>query len=245
MSAMAGGERAAQPAGHTPTVHVIDDDEAVRRALAMLLRSAGFGVETYASGPVFLDALATPGGARPGCVLTDVRMPGLDGIELLLRLREHGVRTPVVVMTAHGDVATAVRAMKAGAADFVEKPFDDEALLAALGAALDEAARPGGAAEAAARIASLSPRERQVLELLTAGKSNKQIARDLGYTVVERDIARAELYMAEEMFLSGTAAELVPVREIDDHDLGAPGEVTRQIQAKFEDALNGRAEEYL
>ena len=119
------------------TVHVIDDDEAVRRALAMLLRSTGLRAETHASGLAFLDALAHPEGNPVGCVLTDVRMPGLDGIELLRRLKERGFGKPVVVMTAHGDVSTAVQAMKAGAIDFVEKPFDDEALLRAIGTALD------------------------------------------------------------------------------------------------------------
>lgn len=197
---MPGGERGAQtaaPAAAPATVHVIDDDEAVRRALAMLLRAAGFRVETYASGPAFLDAPVSPEGARGGggraCVLTDVRMPGLDGIELLRRLRERGFREPVVVMTAHGDVSTAVRAMKAGAADFVEKPFDDEALLATIGAALDDAARPGATADAAARIAALSPRERQVLALLTAGKSNKEVARDLDLSSRTVEVHRARL----------------------------------------------------
>ena len=175
------------------TVHVIDDDEAVRRALAMLLRSAGLRAKTHASGLAFLDALAHPGGDPVGCVLTDVRMPGLDGIELLRRLKERGFGKPVVVMTAHGDVSMAVQAMKAGAVDFVEKPFDDEVLLAAIGAALDRSGSHGVATEAAARIASLSPRERQVLALLTAGKSNKEIARDLGLSSRTVEVHRARL----------------------------------------------------
>jgi len=164
-------------------VHVIDDDDAVRRAIAMLLRSAGIAAETYPSGVAFLDTLPTPGD-NAGCVLTDVRMPGLDGLELLRRLKELGVREPVVVMTAHGDVVMAVRAMKAGAADFVEKPFDDNVLLTAIGAAIDRADASGPAADAApqasARIAVLSSREHEVLELLMVGKQNKAIARELG-----------------------------------------------------------------
>ena len=175
------------------TVHVIDDDEAVRRALAMLLRSTGLRAKTHASGLAFLDALTHPEGDLIGCVLTDVRMPGLDGIELLRRLKERGFGRPVVVMTAHGDVSTAVQAMKAGAVDFVEKPFDDEALLRAISTALDRSVSHGAAAQAAARIAFLSPRERQVLELLTAGKANKEIARDLGLSSRTVEVHRARL----------------------------------------------------
>src|SRR4051812_38907561 len=105
------------------TVHVIDDDDAVRRAIAMLLRSAGMDAETYPSGAAFLHAIPALSETEAACVLTDVRMPGLDGLELLRRLRALAVPAPVVVMTAHGDIATAVLAIKAGAADFVEKPF--------------------------------------------------------------------------------------------------------------------------
>ena len=176
-----------------PTVHVIDDDEAVRRALAMLLRSTGFHVDTHASGLAFLDALTRLGRTPAGCVLTDVRMPGVDGIELLRRLKERGFERPVVVMTAHGDVSMAVKAMKAGAVDFVEKPFDDEALLAVVGAALDRSVSRRTATDAAARISFLSPRERQVLQLLTAGKSNKEVARDLGLSSRTVEVHRARL----------------------------------------------------
>ena len=163
-------------------VYVIDDDDAVRRALAMLFRSAGIPAETHPSGLAFLEALPSFHEEAVGCVLTDVRMPGLDGLELLRRLKEGGFRRPVVVMTAHGDVSTAVRAMRAGAFDFVEKPFEGEAPLAAVEAALGTPQAFGGAGadDAAVRIAALSPRERQVLDLLIAGKPNKLIARDLG-----------------------------------------------------------------
>ena len=190
-------ERPASVAGGGRTVHVIDDDEGVRRAIALLLGSAGIPVAIHPSGLAFLEVLPALG-EGVGCVLTDVRMPGLDGVELLRRLKERGFRRPVVVMTAHGDVPTAVRAMKAGAHDFIEKPFDDETLLAVLEAALAEGAPPraaaaGPAAEAAARIAALSPREREVLDRLTAGKSNKAIASELALSPRTVEAHRARL----------------------------------------------------
>ncbi len=188
------------------TVHVVDDDEAVRRAIAMLLRAASVRAETYASGLTFLDALPSLGGARVGCVITDMRMPGLDGLELMQRLRASGFQGPVVVMTAHGDVSTAVRAMKAGAVDFIEKPFDDDVLLATISAALDLSGASGVTAEAAARVAALSPREREVLDLLIMGKPNKAIARDLGLSPRTVEIHRARLMTRLDV---GSLAEAV------------------------------------
>jgi two-component system response regulator FixJ len=202
-------------------VFVIDDDEAVRRAIAMLLRSAGIGAESYPSGLAFLDALPFSGEAPAECVLTDVRMPDLDGLELLRRLKERNFRGPVVVMTAHGDVSTAVRAMKAGAVDFIEKPFDDDALLAMIRTALNAADAPRVAessVKAFARLAALSPREREVLELLMLGKPNKAIARDLGLSPRTVEIHRARLLtrlevgsLAEAVRLA-VQAELAPAR---------------------------------
>ncbi len=189
-----------------PVVHVIDDDEAVRRAIAMLLRAARIRVEAHPSGLAFLDALASLGDAHAGCVITDVRMPGLDGLELMARLKASGFRGPVIVMTAHGDVSTAVRAMKAGAVDFIEKPFDDDALLATISAALDMSGASGVTAEAVARVAALSPREREVLDLLILGKPNKAIARDLGLSPRTVEIHRARLMTRLDV---GSLAEAV------------------------------------
>jgi two-component system response regulator FixJ len=175
-------------------VHVIDDDEAVRDSLAFLLRSAKIQVRTHESAAMFLD---TPLELTSGCVITDVRMPGIDGIELLRRLRQQDLQVPVIVMTGHGDVPLAVEAMKIGAADFLEKPFDDDALLDAVRSALSR--RVEGAqhdAERAAireRLTALSNRERQVLEGLIDGYPNKTIAYDLGISPRTVEIYRANL----------------------------------------------------
>lgn len=175
-------------------VHVIDDDEAVRHSLDFLFGSAGLAVRTYDSAESFLAVAAE---LRSGCVLTDVRMPGMDGLALQRRLRELGVRLPVIVMTGHGDVPIAVQALKAGAADFIEKPFDDEVLLTAVRAALeaDRRAREREAEieEIATRLASLTPRERQVLERLVAGQPNKTIAFDLGTSPRTVEVHRARV----------------------------------------------------
>src|SRR6266851_9948 len=159
-------------------VYVIDDDEAMRDSLDFLLGAANFHVTLFESAQHFLDALPD---ASFGCIVSDVRMPGIDGIEMLKRLKSSRSTFPVVIMTGHGDVPLAVEAMKLGAVDFLEKPFEDDRLIGMIDIALKQA-ESGARSEAAvldiaARIESLSPRERQVMEGLVAGLSNKMIAR--------------------------------------------------------------------
>lgn len=189
-----------------PLVHVVDDDRAVRQALAFLLASDGIPVRLHESAVAFLEAVARVS----GCIVTDVRMPGLDGIELLRRLKARGETAPVIVMTGHADVPLAVAAMREGAADFIEKPFDDEVFLAAVRAALEtgrrSAERDAAAAGIRQRVASLSDREVQVLDELVAGKPNKIIARELGISPRTVEIYRANV-MAKMQ--AGSLAELV------------------------------------
>jgi two-component system response regulator FixJ len=189
-----------------PVVHVVDDDDAVRRALAFLLATDGLAVRVHASAVALLESVA----AVSGCVLTDVRMPDLDGIELLRRLKRRGNPPPVIVMTGHADVPLAVEAMKEGARDFIEKPFDDEVLIATVRAALAQAER--GAARAAkadvtrTRLSSLTERERQVMEGLVAGKANKVIGLDLGISPRTVEIYRANVMAKME---AGSLSDLV------------------------------------
>jgi two-component system response regulator FixJ len=175
-------------------VHVIDDDSALRDSIEFLLGSAGFSVRLFESAQMFLHILPEITG---GCIVADVRMPGIDGIELLSRLQEGGCRLPVIIMTGHGDVPLAVKAMKLGAADFLEKPFEEEALIAAVGAALagamEVSPRDEIAAELSAKLASLSERERQVLHGLVAGQTNKEIARDFDLSPRTVEVYRAKL----------------------------------------------------
>ena len=175
-------------------IHVIDDDAAMRDSLAFLLDVNGFKPLVYDSASAFLGEIAVDASA---CVVSDIRMPGMNGVELVRKLKNEGSACPVILITGHGDVSLAVEAMKAGAADFIEKPFDDAVLLGAIRSALD--ARPAiqgdssAKTEAEARLAELSPRERDVLQGLVAGKINKVIAHDLSISPRTVEVYRANL----------------------------------------------------
>lgn len=175
-------------------VHLIDDDEDVRRALAFLLGTAGLTVRVYDSATRFLEQDLT---SLSGCVVSDVRMPGVDGLELLRQLKSGRTHLPVVIMTGHADVPLAVEAMKGGAVDFIEKPFSDEILLAAVQTAI--ARTPAGAgsgvdrAAVRARLISLTAREKEVLDGLLAGHPNKTIAYDLGLSPRTVEVHRANV----------------------------------------------------
>jgi two-component system response regulator FixJ len=174
-------------------IHIVDDDAGVRRSLLRLFESAGFQARTYATPFALLEAVD---GLAAGCILLDVRMPGMDGLEVQARLHDLGVALPIIVMTAQGDVQTAVSAMKAGAVDFIEKPAGDERLLKATEEALVAAAPADGdgkAKEAARQLASLSRREGEVLSLLARGLSHKEIAYELQISVRTVEVHRARM----------------------------------------------------
>jgi two-component system response regulator FixJ len=181
-------------AGVEASVYVVDDDDAARESLAFLLVAAGFDVKTYDSAVAFLQQAT---GLKSGCIITDVRMPEFSGIDLLRRLRELKIHLPVIVVTGHADVPLAVEAMKMGAAEFLEKPFDDEAMLVCVRAALDEQHRQeksqAGRAEIEQRLATLSNRERNVLDGVVKGLANKQIAYAHGISPRTVEIYRANL----------------------------------------------------
>jgi two-component system, LuxR family, response regulator FixJ len=175
-------------------VYIVDDDEAVRDSLAALLGSKGYAVRNFGSGPEFL---ATARSLPVGCLIVDIRMPEMDGLELQRRLAEQALDFPVIVITGHGDVPLAVRAMKAGAVDFIEKPFASQTILDSLANACSRVAAPGEEDPArsapVSKLALLSPREREVLEGLFAGLPNKSIAYDLGISPRTVEIHRARV----------------------------------------------------
>ena len=176
------------------TVYVIDDDEPIRDSVALLLEARALAVQSFASGPEFLDAAAS---LAPGCVVTDMRMPVMDGLELLHRLKERNLHLPVIVMTAHGEVSLAVQALKAGATDFIEKPFPGEVLIDAVLSALQTAdqmhQREADIADIEGRIGSLTAREREVMDQLVAGNQNKIIAYNLGMSPRTVEVHRARV----------------------------------------------------
>jgi two-component system response regulator FixJ len=176
------------------TVHLVDDDEAIRRSVGFMLKTSAFQVRTYESGVEFLKSASS---LESGCVLLDVRMPGMDGLEVLSALRAKGVLLPVIIMTGHGDVSLAVQAMKAGALDFIEKPFEKAVLISAIEHGIDRLKRSAAdvdrADEAIVKLQVLTPREREVLDGLAQGLPNKTIAYDLAISPRTVEIYRANL----------------------------------------------------
>lgn len=174
----------------TPTIHVVDDDDSVRAALDSLFRSVGLKVRTYGSAQAFLEAFDD----APGCLVLDIRLPGVSGLDFQAQMSELGVSLPVIFMTGHGDIPMSVRGMKAGAVDFLTKPFRDQDMLDAVAVAIerDREGREARQATAALRsqYASLSPREQQVMRLVTTGLMNKQVAFELGLSEITVKIHR-------------------------------------------------------
>lgn len=189
-----------------PLIHIVDDDESLRGALQRLLSAAGYRAKTYASAGEFL--LEPPGDA-PGCLLLDLRLPGPSGLDLQEALARHGIGLPVIFLTGHGDLATGVRAMKAGAVDFLTKPVEREPLFAAIARALEldaaQRAVRGAERELQARFAQLTSREREVFGLVVAGRLNKQIASQLG--IAERTV-KAQRAQVMAKLGAANAAEL-------------------------------------
>ena len=177
-----------------PLVHLVDDDGAIRRSAGFMLKTSGYQVRSYESG---VELLKSPGELDQGCILLDIRMPGMDGLEVQQALRDKGVTLPVIIMTGHGDVTLAVKAMKAGAIDFIEKPFEKATLLGAIeqGVKRLREVETGRdlANEAKVRLGALTPRERDVLGGLAQGLPNKTIAYDLGISPRTVEIHRANL----------------------------------------------------
>jgi two-component system response regulator FixJ len=201
-----------------PTVFVVDDDQAMRTSLQWLIESTGMQVRTFESADAFLAAYY-PG--RSGCLLLDVRMPGMSGLELQGYLAREGYRLPVIMITGHGDVPMAVKAMKAGAVDFIEKPFHDEDLLRSIRNALDldqrRRANQSARAEIATRLAELTPREHEVLAMVTDGKSNKEMAAALGVTPKTVEAHRARVM---EKMRAESLAELVRMALVASGEVG-------------------------
>ena len=186
-----------------PVIHVIDDDAAMRDSLRFLLESAGFAAQTYETAMEFLEASPDLAG---GCIVTDIRMPGMSGLDLVRHLKARNVNLPIVMITGHGDVPLAVESMKAGVADFLEKPFNDEALLRAINSAIAQPSPADASEPFKALLANLSPREVDVLHGVVDGKANKVIAFELGISPRTVEVYRANVMTKTR---AGGLAELV------------------------------------
>jgi len=200
-----------------PTIFVVDDDQAMRNSLKWLIESIAMKVRTYSSADEFLNSFY-PG--RAGCLLLDVRMPGMSGLDLQAHLEREECRLPVIIITGHGDVEMAVKAMKAGAVDFIEKPFHDEDLLSSIRKALDfdekRRSLQSQRAQIAARLAELTPREHEVMDMVTEGHANKEIAAALGVSAKTVEAHRARVM---DKMRASSLAELVRMALIADGDV--------------------------
>lgn len=198
------------PEAAEPLILIVDDDEAMRRSMQFLFASVGLASQAYETADAFLRALPDPAALRPGALILDVRMPGMSGLELQRHLAAQGFALPILIVTGHGDVAMAVEALKAGAFDFIEKPFKEQHLLdmveAAVRAARGRLARAVAAQALAGRLARLSPREREVLDGIVAGKANKVMAQDMALSIKTIEVYRAAVMAKME---AGSIAELV------------------------------------
>ena len=177
-----------------PVVHIVDDDDAVRDALQMLMTSENIAAKTYASAEDFITQKNIK---KPGCLLLDVRMPGMNGLQLLEQLKKNDISLPVILITGHGDISMAVQAMKDGAADFIEKPFNNERLLNTIKVCLDDCINLNSKTEERKqmqqKIATLTRREREIMNLLVEGKKNKLIAQELGISTRTVELHRAKV----------------------------------------------------
>jgi two-component system response regulator FixJ len=202
-------------------IYLVDDDDAVRRSAAFMLRTSGFTVHVFESG---IELLKEVKYLAPGCILLDIRMPDMDGLEVQHALNDRGVTMPVIVLTGHGDVATAVMAMKNGAADFLEKPFEKASLLDAIGRAADaidhHEAASASEREARLRIAALTPRERDVLRELARGHPNKAIAYDLGISPRTVEVHRANVMSKLDVRSLSEALRIAFAAHIDEEPDG-------------------------
>jgi FixJ family two-component response regulator len=201
-------------------IHVVDDDEAIRSALSRLFRSVGYGIRLHASASEFLKAVPPD---APGCIVLDVRMPGVSGLELQEHLNRNEVSLPLVLMSGHGDIPMSVRAMKAGAIDFLTKPFRDQDMLDAVGSAVElhrsRRTHAPRLAELRARHHRLSPREMQVMALACAGKQNKQIAAELGIQVITVKVHRGNVMKKMDASSMAELARMAQILERDDEVL--------------------------